>query len=119
MIDADDGRAERLARWIRRLPLADQVHLTGTTLVLERIRQRRGATLPHPYDEATLREAPLPRAAAAEARRIATLYATTPPHLGPDGIDDHQRIVNLCKSFADTVEARIPGAADPRAEGTA
>ncbi len=41
MIDADDGRAERLAQWIRQLPLADQVHLTGTTVVLERIRQRR------------------------------------------------------------------------------
>ncbi|WFR67679.1 hypothetical protein P9139_04280 [Curtobacterium flaccumfaciens] len=119
MIDADDGRAERLAQWIRQLPLADRAHLTGTTVVLERIRQRRGASLPHPYDEATLREAPLPRAAAAEARRIATLYAVAPPHLGPDGIDDHQRIANFCQSLADTVEARIPGAAGPRSEGTA
>lgn len=119
MIDADDGRAERLAQWIRQLPLADQVHLTGMTVVLERIRQRRGATLPYPYDEAKLREAPVPSAAAAEARRIATFYAAAPLHLGPDGVEDHQRIVNLCQSFADTVEARIPGAAGPRTEGDA
>lgn len=109
MTDADDGRAERLAQWIRDLPLEDQVHLTGTTLVLEEIRQRRGASLPYPYDEARLREASRPHESAAEARRLAELYADVAPHPGPDGVDDHWRISNMSLVFAQTVEARFPG----------
>lgn len=109
MVDADDGRAERLAQWIRALPLADQVHLTGTTLVLEGIRTRRGANLPYPYDEAKLREASTPRESVAEARRLADLYAGTEPHPGPDGVDDHWRISNMALVFAKTVEERFPG----------
>jgi hypothetical protein len=90
------------------LPLADQAHLIGTTLVLEEIRLRRGDDLPHPYNEAKLREASTPREAAAEALRLADLYAKIVPHAGPDGVDDHWRISTLSLVFAQTVEARFP-----------
>ena len=54
MTESDDGRAQRLAGWIREMDLADQVFITGTTLVLEGIRARR-SDLPVVYYEAALR----------------------------------------------------------------
>lgn len=108
MATADDGRAERLAPWIRELPLSDQVHLTGTTLVLEEIRLRRGDSLPHPFDEAKLREASTPREAAVKARDLAQAYEGAPPHAGPDGVDEHWRISAMSLAFAEAVESRFP-----------
>lgn len=108
MVTADDGRAERLALWIRELPLSEQVHLTGTTLVLEEIRLRRGNSLPHPFDEAKLREAPTPRAAVAEARGLAQAYEGAPPYAGPDGVDEHWRISAMSLAFAEAVESCFP-----------
>jgi hypothetical protein len=103
-----DGRADRLALWLRELPFADQIQLTGITLVLEEIRRRRGDDLPHPYDESKLREAATPIASVREARELARLYANITPHPGPDGTNDHWRISNTATVFAETVEARFP-----------
>ncbi|HEY0249065.1 MAG TPA: hypothetical protein VGC45_12465 [Gryllotalpicola sp.] len=114
MTNANDGWAERLAPWIRELPLADQVYLTGTTLILEEIRNRRGDDLPHPYDETKLREAATPWESAAEARKIAALYNGIAPHPGCDGVDDHWRISNICLMFAQTVETKFPSPNNPQ-----
>ena len=108
MTAADAGRGERLAPWIRELPLSDQVHLTGTTLLLEEIRLRRGDSLPHPFDEAKLREASTPREAATAARDLAHAYKAAAPHAGPDGVDKHWRISAMSFAFAEAVESRLP-----------
>lgn len=109
MTSAGDGRPERIAPWTRKLPLSDQVHLTGTTLVLEEIRLRRGASLPHPFDEARLREASTPREGATAARDLARAYEGAPPHAGPDGVEEHWRISAMSLAFAAAVESRFPG----------
>ncbi|WP_148061283.1 hypothetical protein [Frondihabitans sp. PhB188] len=85
------------------------MNLTGTTLVLEEIRNRRGADLPFAFDEARLREASTPEESVAEARRLSELYAGIAPHPGPDGVDDHWRISNMSLEFARTVESRFLG----------
>lgn len=108
MTAANDGRAERLAPWIRELPLSDQVHLTGTTLVLEEIRLRRGDSLPHPFDETKLREASTPREAVTEARALAHAYEGASPHAGSDGVDEHWRIFAMSLAFAEAIESRLP-----------
>jgi hypothetical protein len=104
----DDGRAERLAPWIRELPLDQQVLITGTTLVLEEINGRRGASLPFPVDEVALRETTDPREAARLAREISAQYAGLQPLAGPDGVDEHWRISNMTKIVAETIDQNYP-----------
>jgi CO/xanthine dehydrogenase Mo-binding subunit len=104
----DDGRAERLAPWIRALPLDQQVLITGTTLVLEEINTRRGSSLPYPVDEVALRETADPRQAAHLARAISAQYAGLEPVTAPDGIDENLRISNITKVMAETIDRNYP-----------
>jgi len=101
-----DGRAERLAPWIREMDLADQVFITGSTLVLEDIRLRRD-DLPVAFDEADLREG-TPAEAYHRAVSLSDAYADQPSHLGEDGIDEHWRISNLAREVADRIAKYHP-----------
>jgi len=106
MTESDDGRAQRLAGWIREMDLADQVFITGTTLVLEGIRARR-SDLPVVYDEAALRER-TPREVYRLALDISAAYADLPEHLAPDGVDEHWRISNMTRELAGRVARYHP-----------
>jgi hypothetical protein len=86
------------------MKVEDQVFITGTTLILEEIRVRRD-DLPYPYDEAELREASTPDEAALKARELSKNYEGQPPHLGPDGVDDHRRISSLATALAERIES--------------
>lgn len=108
MSHAENGRAERLAPWIRALPLDQQVLITGSTLVLEEIVLRRGSSLPNPVDAVSLREETDPRQAALLARTISGLYADLEPLAGPDGVDENWRISNLTKVIAETIDGAHP-----------
>ena len=103
---SDDGRAERLAQWVRSMPLADQALITGTTLVFEEIKSRRN-DLPYPIHEEAIREAATPSDAVRLAREIASTYRTAEPYIGPDGVDEHWRVANMAAIVADTIEARF------------
>jgi hypothetical protein len=101
-------RAERLAPWIRDLDLADQVTLTGATLLLEEIRERAVGKLPYNYDAAQLRESP-PRVAYELASRLEAVYAQVDvPRPAPDGIDDNSRVVTLMRNFKEIIERTHP-----------
>jgi len=104
--EVQDGRAERLAEWVRRMDLADQVLLTGATLVLEDVRTRRGA-FPAPFDEAVLREG-TPSEAYREALAIRDAYAGAPVHLVPDGVDENERIVGLASAVLERIVTYHP-----------
>ena len=99
--DPTDGRAERLAPWIRDMDLADQMFITSATLVLEDIRLRRG-DMPVPYDEADLREG-TPAGAYRHAVELADAYNRQPTFSGSDGIDEHWRVSNLAREIAERV----------------
>jgi len=98
----DDGRAERLGPWVGAMALADQVLITGTTLVLEEINGRRH-DLPFSIDEVALRELLDPRQAAQLARTISNHYAGLTPSPAPDGMDEFWRISNMAKVVAETI----------------
>jgi hypothetical protein len=105
-----DGRAERLAPWIRQMDLADQIFVTGTTLVFEDIRLRR-TDLPYPIDEASLRESS-PDEAYRLAMELSAAYAHQPPHSGNDGVNEHWRISNMARELAERIakyHPRSPG----------
>lgn len=102
----DGGRADRLAGWVREMDLADQIFITGTTLVLEDIRTRR-TDLPVPFDEAPLRESS-PSEAYRLALEIYLAYANLPSYLAPDGVDEHRRISNITKELADRIAKYHP-----------
>lgn len=105
-INADDGRAERLAPWVREMNLADQAFVTGATLVFEDIRLRRDH-LPIPYNEADLREG-TPEEAYGRAVDLSNAYANQPPYLGDDGVDEHWRISNMAREVADRIAKYHP-----------
>lgn len=102
----NDGRAERLAPWIREMDLADQIFITGTTLVFEDIRLRRDS-LPVPFDEANLREG-TPAEVYSNAIALSEAYAKQPAHPGDDGIDEHWRISNMAREIAEHVARYHP-----------
>ncbi|MGZ0213306.1 MAG: hypothetical protein ACKVI4_12620 [Actinomycetales bacterium] len=106
MTALDEGRAARLAGWIRKLDIADQVFITGTTLVLEEIRTRR-TDLPLLFNEAVLRESE-PRTAYRLALELAEGYAGLPPSPGPDGVDENWRISNMTHELADRIVKHHP-----------
>lgn len=106
MTALDEGRAARLAGWIRNLDLADQVFITGTTLVLEYIRTRR-TDLPMLFDEAVLRESE-PQAAYRLALELADGYSGLPAAPGPDGVDENWRISNMTRELADRIAKHHP-----------
>lgn len=106
MTALDEGRAGRLAGWIRNLDLAEQVFITGTTLVLEEIRTRR-TDLPRGFDEAVFREGE-PRTAYRLALELAEGYAGLAPSLGPDGVDENWRISNMTRELADRIAQHHP-----------
>lgn len=103
----DDGRADRLAPWVRAMALADQVLITGTTLVFEEINERR-SDLPFDIDEVALRELVDPRQAAELARTISYHYAGLTPSRAPDGVDEFWRISNMAKVVAETIDRYHP-----------
>jgi hypothetical protein len=103
---SENGRAERLAQWVRSMPLADQVLITGTTLVFEELKSRR-SDLPFAIDEEAIREAATPSEAVRVARELMAAYRTAPPHIGPDGVDEHWRVANMAAVVADTIEAHF------------
>lgn len=103
---SNDGRAERLVPWIREMDLADQVFITGSTLVLEDIRLRRG-DLPVAFDEAGLREG-TPTEAYHRAFGLSNAYAEQPAHPGEDGIDEHSRISNLAREVSERIAKYHP-----------
>ena len=102
----NDGRAERLASWIREMDLADQVFITGSTLVLEDIRLRRD-DLPVTFDEADLREG-TPTGAYRHAVNLSNAYAEQPSHPGEDGIDEYWRISNLAREVSERIAKYHP-----------
>lgn len=106
----NDGRAERLAQWVREMPLQSQVLITGTTLVLEEIAGRR-KDLPYPVDFVGLRESEDPTTAAALARSISSRYDGLAPAIGADGVDENWRISNMTKVVAEAIEQFYPSAA--------
>ncbi|MDR7187090.1 hypothetical protein J2X85_004156 [Microbacterium trichothecenolyticum] len=101
-----DGRAEQLAPWIREMDLADQVFITGATLILERIRLLRN-DLPYPFDEARLREG-TPDEAYGWATDLSDTYANQPPHDGNDGVDEHRRISTAAREIAGRIAKYHP-----------
>ena len=103
----DDGRAERLAPWVRAMALADQMLITGTTRVFEEINGRR-RDLPFGIDEVALRELHEPRQAAQLARTISNHYAGLTPSPAPDGVDEFWRISNMAKVVAETIDRYHP-----------
>ena len=105
-----DGRRERLAFWIREMDLADQVFITGSTLVFEDIRLRR-ETLPVSYDEAELREG-TPTQVYRRATDLSDAYSKQPSHYGEDGVDEHSRISNMAREIADRVAKYHPEVLD-------
>lgn len=106
MIALDEGQTARLAGWIRNLDLADQIFITGTTLVLEDIRTRR-TDLPLLFDEAVLREGELATAYRL-ALELADGYTGLPPAPGPDGVDENWRISNMTRELADRIAKHHP-----------
>ena len=102
----DDGRAERLAPWVRQMSLADQIFITGTTLVLEDIRLRR-EDLPFPIDEAALREGS-PADAYRHAVELSEAYAHQPAYEAPDDVDEHWRISNMTRELAERIAKYHP-----------
>jgi hypothetical protein len=88
------------------LDLADQVFITGTTLVLEDIGARR-TDLPLLFDEAVLRESE-PGKAYRLALKLADGYAGLPPAPGPDGVDESSRISNMTRELADRIAKHHP-----------
>lgn len=106
MTNPGDGRAERLAPWIRDMDRADQVFITGATLVFEDIRLRRDH-LPNPYDEAKLREG-TPAQAYRHAVELSDAYAKQLVYLGKDGIDEHWRISNMAREIAERIAKYHP-----------
>lgn len=102
----NDGRAERLAPWIREMDLADQVFITGATLVFEDIRLRR-EDLPVAFDETDLREG-TPTAAYHHAADLSDAYAKQPSYPGEDGIDEHWRISNLAREVSERISKYHP-----------
>src|SRR5665647_977319 len=107
MQTSNDGRAERLAIWVRDMPLEDQLFITSTTLMLGEINLRRN-DLPFAIDEVALRELPDPREAALLARTISANYAGLPPSPAPDGVDEYWRISNMTRVMAETIERYHP-----------
>lgn len=106
MTDPNDGCAESLAPWIRQMSLADQIFITGTTLVLEDIRLRR-TDLHYPIDEAALRESS-PGEAYRRAVELSEAYAHQPAYEAPDDVDEHWRISNMAKELAERVAKYHP-----------
>lgn len=106
MTNPNDGRADRLAPWVRQMDLADQIFVTGTTLIFEDIRLRR-TDLPFPIDEASLREGS-PESAYRGAARLAAAYADQPPHPGDDGVDEHWRVANMARELAELIARYHP-----------
>ncbi|MDN5725254.1 MAG: hypothetical protein L0G99_04880 [Propionibacteriales bacterium] len=102
----NDGRAERLAPWVREMDLADQTFITGSTLILEDIRLRRD-DLPVTFEEADLREG-TPTEAYRHAVTLSRAYAEQPPHTGEDGIDEHWRISNLAREVSERIAKYHP-----------
>lgn len=102
----DDGRAERLAEWVRRMSFEDQIFLTGTTLVLEEIRLRR-TDLPHAINEVALREGS-PEDAYRAAMELSTAYANQPRYDAPDGVNEHWRIANMTNELAKVIAKYHP-----------
>ncbi len=88
------------------MDLADQVFITGSTLVLEDIRLRRG-DLPVAFDEADLREG-TPAEAYRRAVGLSGAYAEQSSHLGADGIDEYWRISNLAREVAERIAKYHP-----------
>lgn len=102
MTKADDGRAKRMAPWIRTMPLSDQILISGTTLMFEEINGRRD-DLPYPIDEVTIREAAVPAESVRVAQLLADQYATAPPYIGADGVDEHWRVSNMAQVVAERI----------------
>lgn len=91
---------------VRKMELADQIFVTGTTLVFEDIRLRRD-DLPYPIDEAALREG-TPANAYQRALELSKAYAGQPSHPGEDGVDEHWRISNMARELAERIEKYHP-----------
>lgn len=87
------SRAARLAGWIHNLALADQIFITGRTLVLEDIRTRR-TDPPMLFDEVVLRESE-PTTAYRLALQLADGYSGLPSAPGSDDVDENWRISNM------------------------
>lgn len=99
-----DRRSDSLAAWIRQTDLADQIFITGTTLILEDIRLRR-SDLPFPIDERALRESD-PQTAYRLARCLSDAYAQF-----SDGVDGYPRISGLANELANRIAKYHPEAA--------
>lgn len=104
--DLNDGRAERLAPWVRQMTLADQIFITGTTLVLEEVRLRR-KDLHYPIDEAVLREG-TPAEAYRKATELSRAYDHQPSYEAPDDVDEHWRIANISRELAELIAKYHP-----------
>lgn len=106
MTNSEEVDPRPLAAWVRQLSLADQVFLTGSTLLLERIRLHHGELAPA-IDEGVLREGS-PREALAEAQRLRAAFSSRAPLAAADSSDDSARVVGLARALADLIERAHP-----------
>ena len=88
------------------MDLADQIFVTGTTLVLEELRINR-EDLPVSYDEVLLRESE-PADSYRLAISLVDAYTAQPPAPGSDGIDVHARIANMARELAERIAKYHP-----------
>lgn len=88
------------------MSLADQIFITGTTLVLEEIRLRR-TDLHYPIDEVALREGS-PKSVYRAAVALSQAYAHQPEYEAPDEVDEHWRISNMARELAERVAKYHP-----------
>lgn len=95
--------AERLAPWVRSMPLADQILVTGTTLLLADVKARNPGMFVD-VDEVALRESSLPETARQLATTVAELYRS-------DDSADGRRVAGLCTKVAETIDRNFPGRA--------
>lgn len=92
--------AERLATWVRQMPLADQILVTGATLILADVKARNPGVF-DALDEVALRESQLPADAARVAASAASRYQSV-------ATEDGRRVVSLCNRIAEVVIQNFP-----------
>lgn len=91
--------AERLASWVREMPLASQVAVTGATLILADVKANNPGAFDD-LDEALLREASTPEEARDYARQLSAQW------IGSDHPEAH-RVVGLCDMIVEKINDRF------------
>jgi len=91
--------AEGLASWVREMPLASQVTITGATLMLANIKTSNPGAFDD-LNEALLREASTPEEARDYARRLAAQWEG-------NAQSDAHKVAALCDLIAERITDRF------------